>query len=167
MEGPLNPPDRKMGANWRGGRSVTIRGYVRVWAPDHPLANRDGYVLEHRKVVYDAGIEIPEGFHVHHVNEDPSDNRLENLEVVPASEHWRKHAGVAGEVSNQYGRFSLDAVEVRERRRLARQRQRMDRAQRLAEAPHGKASTYTNWMCRCDACRTAYLDKRRSRRVVA
>lgn len=33
-------------------------GYVRVWEPGHPMGMADGYVLEHRKVIYDAGIEI-------------------------------------------------------------------------------------------------------------
>jgi hypothetical protein len=57
-------------------------GYVRVFEPSHPLANADGYVLQHRKVVYDAGIEIPPGAHVHHLNRNRADNRLENLAVA-------------------------------------------------------------------------------------
>jgi hypothetical protein len=28
--------------------------YVRIWEPTHPLAMKDGYVLEHRKVLHDG-----------------------------------------------------------------------------------------------------------------
>lgn len=39
------------------GRSTSMRsGYVRVRWPDHPLAMKDGYVFEHRLVLYQAGI---------------------------------------------------------------------------------------------------------------
>ena len=31
-------------------RSVDKQGYVRLWAPGHPMARSDGYILEHRLV---------------------------------------------------------------------------------------------------------------------
>ena len=34
---------------------------------------------------------IPEGFIVHHVNENPLDNRIENLKVVSKDEHMKTH----------------------------------------------------------------------------
>ena len=52
-------------------RSLSLRsGYVRIWEPNNPLAKADGYVYEHRKVVHDAGVEVPAGYHVHHINGD-------------------------------------------------------------------------------------------------
>lgn len=84
-------------------RNVMSSGYVRVWDPDHPLAMRDGYVLEHRKVVHDAGIDVPAGHQVHHVNGNKTDNRLDNLEVISESDHHRHHAQEAGFVTNQFG----------------------------------------------------------------
>jgi len=84
-------------------------GYVRVWRPDHPMANADGYALEHRVVLYDAGVVIPKGSHVHHLNGDKADNRRENLTVLAASEHHRHHAAELGTVTNQYGTFPLRA----------------------------------------------------------
>jgi hypothetical protein len=74
------------------------------WArrmPGHPLASRDGYVLEHRLVLHAAGVEIPPGHHVHHVNGVKDDNRIENLVALPASDHHRHHVGDA--VVNQSG----------------------------------------------------------------
>lgn len=92
-------------ARWRahGDPTVTERdygsyrvtspdGYIRIWCPGHPAAHADGYALEHRKVVIDAGIEIPDGWHVHHRNHDKTDNRLENLEVLSPAEHQSEHA---------------------------------------------------------------------------
>jgi hypothetical protein len=82
-------------------------GYVRVWCPGHPAASADGYALEHRKVLLDAGIDIPDGCQVHHLNGDKADNRRENLEVLEAGEHHRRHAAEQGYVVNQYGVWPL------------------------------------------------------------
>lgn len=82
-------------------RRVTTGGYVHVWEPSHPLAKSDGYVAEHRKVVYDAGIPVPDGYHVHHANGDKTDNRLANLEVLSPSDHSLAHVGEY--VVNQFG----------------------------------------------------------------
>jgi hypothetical protein len=88
------------------GRHIMPSGYVRVWCPGHPIANADGYALEHRRVLHDAGVDVPAGHHVHHLNEDKTDNRIENLSVLTASDHVRTHAEVVG-VVNQYGTWPL------------------------------------------------------------
>lgn len=105
-------------------------GYVRIFEPSHPLANADGQVLEHRKVLYDAGVEIPEGFQTHHINGDRADNRLENLVVKSASDHSRDHAREAGVITNQYGTFPLHTPESR--RAMWRENQRRLRERRRA-----------------------------------
>lgn len=88
----------------------TKQGYRRVYAPGHPLANKDGNILEHRKVLHDAGIQVPPGWHVHHRNENKLDNRLENLEVLPPRMHTREHLKRVGYVVNQFGRWPVRRV---------------------------------------------------------
>ena len=63
-------------------------GYVSVYVPDHPNANKDGYVMKHHLVMeHHIGGYIPEGYVVHHKNGKRNDNRLENLELMNFNEH--------------------------------------------------------------------------------
>ncbi len=79
-------------------------GYMRQWAPEHPMANADGLAFVHRMVWYDANGSIPKGFHVHHKNHDKTDNRPENLELLSNVEHRRRHLEEEdGLTRNQYG----------------------------------------------------------------
>jgi len=78
--------------NWKGGRHIDEQGYVVVWKPGHPNANRKGYVLEHRLIMSEhLGRPLERGENVHHINGNKQDNRLENLEVMRTGEHTRLH----------------------------------------------------------------------------
>lgn len=71
-------------------RRVTAAGYVMVYDPSHPLAQSNGYVPEHRKVMHDAGIDLT-GVHVHHIDGDKQNNDLSNLLVLGNADHGRIH----------------------------------------------------------------------------
>ncbi len=74
------------------------------------MAAVDGYALEHRKVMWDAEHELDRDDQVHHVNGEKTDNRIENLVVMSASDHHRLHVAASGMVTNQYGQFTLRRV---------------------------------------------------------
>ena len=68
--------------SWKGGRQVDKAGYVLIRMPDHPAANNNGYVREHRLVAEKMlGRPLKPEEVVHHKNDDTSDNRPENLVV--------------------------------------------------------------------------------------
>ena len=73
------PPVGKLNGRWKGGR-VLNGGYIAIWKPDHPRADRYGYVPEHILVMENAlGRHIPKGEIVHHIDEDRLNNSIGNL----------------------------------------------------------------------------------------
>lgn len=93
----INGHQTKRGAEnprWKGGRFIHKTGYVYIHKPEHPSSNRDGYVLEHRYVMEaQIGRYLYAHEHVHHINGDKADNRLENLVVLTKKAHHKLHAG--------------------------------------------------------------------------
>lgn len=79
--------------NWNGGIKL-CRGYIMQLCPGHHRANGDGYVRQHILIAEQTlGRNIRRGEVVHHVNGDKSDNRPENLCVLPSqADHVRLHA---------------------------------------------------------------------------
>ena len=61
---------------------------------------KDGYYRSlngkflHRKIWKHFNGEIPEGYVIHHIDGDPSNNDLENLQMVTRSEHVKLHMAV-------------------------------------------------------------------------
>ena len=59
------------------------------------IGNKKRYV--HRMVMEEyLGRPLRSDEHVHHINGDRTDNRIENLEIISASEHERSHAKKRG-----------------------------------------------------------------------
>jgi hypothetical protein len=59
-----------------------------IYAPDHHLADKAGYVAEHRLVMEKMlGHPLQPGDHVFHLNRDKSDNQPENLTLNPQSKY--------------------------------------------------------------------------------
>lgn len=82
---------KSMGKN---GRVMTIEGYIKINCNDreHPYKDKRGYVLEHRLVCEKilGRFLLPEE-RVHHINEDITDNRPENLYITSPSGHNKIH----------------------------------------------------------------------------
>lgn len=90
-------------ASWKGGRTLSSYGYVLIKKPDHPFANGDGNVFEHRlvaekyllndenSVVIDEVRYLSPEYEVHHKNEIKTDNAVDNLVVLSKSAHKSLH----------------------------------------------------------------------------
>lgn len=86
-----NYKGEKKGANnpfWSGGRyRDCLNGYISVYSPSHPFANKKGYVMEHRLVMEKLlGRNLRRNEIVHHRNKKKDDNRPENLELIVLGE---------------------------------------------------------------------------------
>lgn len=67
-------------------------GYIAVYLPDHPCANKEGYVMEHRLVMEEhIGRYLRKDESVHHINGKRDDNRIENLMLLSFKEHQALH----------------------------------------------------------------------------
>lgn len=80
------------GFNGYGHTKIGNDGYIKAYAPQHPHANKDGYVKLHRIIMENIiGRYLSENEVVHHINHNRQDNRIENLKVMDKKEHMRMH----------------------------------------------------------------------------
>ena len=69
-------------------RKIRPDGYIVIWCPDHPMANKRGECLEHRLVMSEKlGRYLEPWENVHHINGIKNDNEPNNLELVINREH--------------------------------------------------------------------------------
>lgn len=78
----------------RKPRIITPNGYVRIWEPGHALADKGGYVFEHRRVMWEevgakcrdcdlcGRNETWQTCHVDHIDEDRQNNERPNLRIL-------------------------------------------------------------------------------------
>jgi len=76
---------------WNGGKTFHDLGYILLKRPNHPHADRHGYVREHRLVMEKhLGRYLEPKEEIHHLNGKVDDNRIENLELIASrSEHLK------------------------------------------------------------------------------
>lgn len=87
-----------MAPSCRGGAtSISPFGYVLEYAPDHPRAQANGFVPQHRLVMECILGRLLEPHEVvHHKNHLRTDNRASNLALMDRSSHQQLHAADEG-----------------------------------------------------------------------
>lgn len=99
-EAVLSHKQKMSGKNnhaWKGGVTYrsskgSYRGAKYVLCPPHlmPMSRKDGYVMEHRKVVAEAiGRVLLRTEVVHHINHNPRDNDLSNLMLFDTNKNHK------------------------------------------------------------------------------
>src|SRR3990167_7331387 len=77
---------------WNGNGVRQANGYFYIHMPRHPAAFKNGYVkLATLMVEWKCQKYVQPGEVVHHKNEDRSDDRPDNLEIIDEPEHLRRH----------------------------------------------------------------------------
>jgi hypothetical protein len=78
---------------WTIQRVVKNGVYFRAYVPDHPKANKHGYVIHHRVVVENKlGRMLTKEEVVHHLDGNGRNNNSDNLAVIATqSQHFRIH----------------------------------------------------------------------------
>jgi hypothetical protein len=84
---------REKNPMWNGGIYKTTHGYLMIKFSEHPFADRQGYIQEHRlKVEVKIGRYLTKEEKIHHINGIKTDNRIENLMLFPNdSKHHKFH----------------------------------------------------------------------------
>ncbi len=93
-------PKGSRNGSWKGGKQMDKDGYVLLLRPDHPFANSNGYVREHRLVMEaHLGRYLQPNEIVHHKDGNHSNNSVENLEVFSSNTDHLKET-LKGRVPN-------------------------------------------------------------------
>lgn len=89
---------RERNSFWRGGKHISSHGYIKILVGQgHHLSDSKGYAYEHRIVAEKLlSRKLLKGEIVHHRNGIATDNRPENLEVVPSMHHHKIHHRTTG-----------------------------------------------------------------------
>jgi hypothetical protein len=154
-------------------RQTESRGKYQVAIlPEHPHADQRGRVYLHRVMVENAiGRLLTSNEVAHHINENPKDNRIENLQLLTKAEHTRLHK-TTGVTYVKVKCAQCGKIFDREKRNIngklvfcSRSHSRLfyPPPQPPRVLPHGSYGAYRKG-CRCAGCRSANATRIRNQR---
>jgi hypothetical protein len=78
---------------YHNGKTKKDSGYILVYKPNHPRADKHGYVPEHT-LIMEKHIDryLNDNEVVHHINGIKDDNKLKNLQIMDVDEHKKYHS---------------------------------------------------------------------------
>lgn len=78
---------------WNIRKLIKKGNYDYALVPEHPKATANGYVLYHRAVMENSiGRMLADNEEVHHIDKNPHNNNLSNLQLVTKEEHRKIHS---------------------------------------------------------------------------
>jgi len=119
-------------SSWKSDRRISFYGYILIRKLNHPFANCDDFVFEHRLVAEKFllnetnSIEINNkrylrpDYVVHHIDFDRQNNNINNLIVMGKGEHGKLHKKLNDDYEYllQYSRDNMIDIQTLERNRL-------------------------------------------------
>lgn len=133
-------------------------GYISVKMPNHPNANVDGWILEHRLVVSEyLGRPLAKDEIVHHKNGVRDDNKIENLQLFKRGKHVTLH---------QLGKkHSPERIEKRRQKLIGKKQSLEQRLKnRLAQIGNFRVDMFGR---KCSECGTDKIPFNHQKRAVS
>lgn len=109
-----------LNSSFKENEIISNYGYILEYCPGHPKpcdrSNKEARVRQHRLVIernyekFDPiyfeqignWIVLKDEYDVHHINEDKTDNRLENLQILTREEHTALHNTIRSKRASKY-----------------------------------------------------------------
>lgn len=86
----------KNSVHWKGGKRINSSGYLEIYIPEHPFANKLKLIAEHRLIVEKKiGRYLKPEEIVHHIDENKLNNKIENLMLFKSNQkHTKFHTKI-------------------------------------------------------------------------